>query len=63
MANALTLETMMPLWGGVAPWEIDGVGRDLLHVLALNLLWLPIIYLPLRVLAHRARGPRIEWER
>lgn len=63
VAFVLAQHTMMPIWGGAAPWELEGLGRDLLHVVALNLLWLPIIYLPLRALAHRARGPRIEWER
>jgi len=62
-AFVLAQRAVMPLWGGTPLWAIDGLGRELLHVVALNLLWLPVVYVPLRALAHRSRGPRIEWER
>jgi rod shape-determining protein MreD len=45
------------LWGGS---DLVGV---LLPIVALNLLWLPVLYFPLRALARRDVGPRMDWGR
>jgi cell shape-determining protein MreD len=35
----------------------------LVPAVALNLLWLPVVYFPLRLRADRLGDPRIGWER
>jgi hypothetical protein len=39
------------------------LAEDLVPVVALNLLWLPVLYFPLRRLAGRIGPPRMGWER
>lgn len=45
---------------GIA-WSVPVLTEELLPAIALNLLWLPLLYFPLRALA-RAAQPRIDWE-
>ena len=44
-------------------WQLAEVADELLPVLALNLLWMPVLYFPLRTLARRTAPPSIGWER
>ncbi len=44
-------------------WSAADLADELLPVAALNLLWLPVLFFPLRALALRTAPPRIEWER
>jgi rod shape-determining protein MreD len=46
---------------GYLSWAPDTLAEELLPAIALNLLWLPLLYFPLRSLA-RASQERIEWE-
>jgi rod shape-determining protein MreD len=48
---------------GTVSWSAASMGDDILPVVALNLLWLPALYFPLRFVARRIGPPRIEWER
>jgi rod shape-determining protein MreD len=59
----LLQRALLPLVGGAVTWHLDALTRELLPEMALNLLWLPVVYLPLRALARHASGPRMEWER
>lgn len=45
------------------PWDLRALLAATLPVALLNLLWLPVVYLPLRALARRSRPPRMEWGR
>jgi rod shape-determining protein MreD len=47
---------------GIA-WTPAALADDVLPPLVLNLLWLPILYFPLRVLAERTGPRRMEWGR
>ncbi len=47
--------------GGYVPWNVTDLSATLLPILALNLLWLPVVYVPLRALARKGAGPRMEW--
>ncbi len=42
-------------------WSLTTLGEELLPAIALNLLWLPLLYFPLRAIARSAQE-RIEWE-
>lgn len=53
--------TILDLRGDNVAWSIRVLGEELLPAVALNLLWLPVLFFPLRALARAAR-PRIEWE-
>lgn len=44
-------------------WAAADLADELLPVTALNLLWLPALFFPLRMLALRTAPPRIGWER
>lgn len=59
----LVQRAMIPLSGAVIAWTGSTLLREILPAVALNLLWLPVIYVPLRHVARRAAGPRIAWER
>ncbi|MFN2114295.1 MAG: rod shape-determining protein MreD [Anaerolineae bacterium] len=54
--------SLIPLAGGELDWDAAVITREILPEAALNLLWLPVLYLPLRALARSVAGPRIEWE-
>lgn len=58
----LTQRLFIPFVGGYVEWSAPAMAREVFPEAALNLLWLPVLYLPLRALARRASGPRIEWE-
>jgi cell shape-determining protein MreD len=49
--------------GGHVMWALSDLGSVLLPIVALNLLWLPVLYFPLRALARRDAGPRMDWGR
>lgn len=53
---------LIPLAGGSIAWTAPVLAREMLPEVALNLLWLPVLYVPLRALSRRTSGPRIEWE-
>lgn len=59
----LVQRTLLPLAGAEVVWSSRALAREMLPELALNLLWLPAVYVPLRALARRERGPRLAWER
>jgi rod shape-determining protein MreD len=44
-------------------WLWADIADELLPGLVLNLLWMPVLYFPLRALANRAAPPSIGWER
>jgi rod shape-determining protein MreD len=44
-------------------WHVAEIADELLPVLALNLLWMPVLYFPLRALGRRTAPPTIGWER
>jgi rod shape-determining protein MreD len=48
---------------GAIAWRAGALVNDLLPVVVLNLLWLPLLYFPLRTIARRFGPPRIEWDR
>jgi rod shape-determining protein MreD len=62
-AFIVTQRALIPLTGGTVDWSLSVLAREVMPEAALNLLWLPILYFPLRALARRTGGPRIEWER
>ena len=49
--------------GAFVPWALAELAGVLLPVVALNLLWLPVVFFPLRALARRQAGPRMDWGR
>ena len=51
------------LTGGYVDWNLDALLRLTLRPLLLNLLWLPLIYFPLRHLSNRYGEASIGWER
>lgn len=53
---------LIGLSGGYVDWSGPALAGILAPSLALNLLWLPLLYFPLRALARRSGRPRIEWE-
>lgn len=53
---------LIGLMGGHVDWTGPALAGLLAPALALNLLWLPLLFFPLRALARRAGRPRIEWE-
>jgi rod shape-determining protein MreD len=57
----ITQRSFIPLVGGHVVWSAPALAREIFPETALNLLWLPVLYLPLRALARRTSGPRIEW--
>jgi len=61
-AFVLAQRALLPLVGGLVTWRPEAVAREVLLELALNALWLPVVYVPLRSLERRVRRPRIEWE-
>lgn len=58
----LAQRALLPLVGASVAWRPGVLAREILPEIALDLLWLPVVYVPLRALARRAAGPRIEWE-
>ena len=58
----LTQRAMIPLSGGTVSWSVPVLAHEIVPEAALNLLWLPLLYLPLRALSRRTAGPRIDWE-
>ena len=62
VAFVVVQHALIPLTGGLAGWSAGQLGREVVPQVALNLLWLPVLYFPLRALARRVAGPRIEWE-
>jgi rod shape-determining protein MreD len=59
----LAQRALLPLAGGEVSWRLDVLAREVVPEIALNLLWLPVLYLPLSALARRIAGPTIAWER
>lgn len=59
----LVQRTLIDLDGGRVVWGAATLAEETIPLVVLNLIWLPVIYFPLRVLARRAGGPRIDWER
>lgn len=55
--------SLLLLTDGPVAWHGEAVARALFPETALNLLWLPLAYFPLRAVSRRLRGPHIEWER
>lgn len=53
---------LIGLAGGVVPWTWAALGQELGVAVLLNLLWLPLLFLPLRALSRRARAT-VDWER
>jgi len=63
-AFALTQRAIVAATGADVSWAPMALVRDeLLPQVTLNLLWLPVLFFPLRALARRTGPPRIEWER
>ncbi len=60
-AFILVQRTLLAVRGETVFWTASALGEELLPAMALNLLWLPVLYFPLRSLARAAR-PRIDWE-
>jgi rod shape-determining protein MreD len=48
---------------GTMAWNPAAIAEDVIPVVALDLLWLPALYFPLKAVARRIGPPRIEWER
>jgi rod shape-determining protein MreD len=63
LAFLVVQRAMIAFSGAVVVWSWESLTRDLVPAVALNLLWLPVLYVPLRYAARRAAGPRIAWER
>jgi rod shape-determining protein MreD len=60
------LLTLIVMRAGAAPpleWTWTALGEDIVPVVALNMLWLPLLYFPLRFVATRTAPRRMEWER
>ncbi len=47
---------------GALAWNSASLAALFAKSVALSLLWLPLMYVPLRLLAARSRGPRMDWE-
>jgi rod shape-determining protein MreD len=62
---AFLLVQLTPFLLGGQPlgWDETSVASLFAKSVALGLLWLPVVYVPLRWLAARSHGPRIDWER
>jgi rod shape-determining protein MreD len=58
----LSQRAFMAMIGGHVAWSGQALWRGIVPEAALNMLWLPVVYFPLRWVAHRTRSPRIEWE-
>ncbi|MEO8084326.1 MAG: rod shape-determining protein MreD [Ardenticatenales bacterium] len=54
---------VLALGGNVVAWSWTAVARLVVPAVLLNLLWLPVVYFPLRWSMRRADGPRLAWER
>jgi len=54
---------LLGLGAAYAPLTVEALTRVTVPVIVLNLLWLPAMYLFLRMLARRGGEPRIGWER
>lgn len=65
LAQRTLLWTMLETSGneGRLSWSAADLADELLPVVALNLLWLPVLFFPLRRLAAHIAPARIEWER
>jgi cell shape-determining protein MreD len=63
VAFALLQRALLPLLGGAVRFGPEALGREILPEVALNLLWLPLAFFPLRALARHYGVERIEWER
>ena len=59
----LAQRALLPLMGAAVSWQPGTAVRELLPETAVNLLWFPVIYIPLRLAARRMSGQRMEWER
>jgi rod shape-determining protein MreD len=59
----LVQRALLPLTGAAISWRPEAMVRELLPEAAVNLIWFPMVYLPLRLASRRASGQRMEWER
>jgi rod shape-determining protein MreD len=53
----------LAIGGRLVVWDQNAWLSLAAKSVALSLLWLPLVYFPLRALAGRVAGPRIDWER
>lgn len=63
-ALAFTVVQVAPYlasWETLA-WSSASLTALFAKSVALSLIWLPLVYFPLRLVAARSRGPRIDWE-
>lgn len=54
---------ILALGGNVVEWSTPALARSFAPAVLLNLLWLPIVYFPLRWSYRRSDGRRLAWER
>lgn len=59
----LAQRSVLAAGGRYVGWQPGALAEEMVPLLLLNLLWLPVIYFPLRALARQLERPRIEWER
>jgi rod shape-determining protein MreD len=58
----LVQRLLLAMRGQAVPWSLGDLAGEWLLAVLLNLLWLPVLYFPLRAVA-RASRPRMDWER
>lgn len=59
----LVQQALIGATGASTGWDREALTTMLLPAVALDLLWLPVVFFPLRAFAARFEDPRIGWER
>ena len=61
VAFTLAQRLLLSLRGDAVSWTASAMAEDIMPAILLNLLWLPVLYFPLRAVA-RASRPHMDWE-
>jgi len=60
-AFTLAQRALLSIRGQTVAWTGPALADDLVPAILLNVLWLPVVYFPVRAIARSAK-PRLEWE-